>query len=312
MSKLAYVFPGQGSQKVGMLEDAKAALASTFAEASEVLDYDLWALVQEGPAEKLGQTEFTQPALLTASVGLWRLAQQKGAPTPDVVAGHSLGEYSALVAASVMQFTDAVSLVSKRGRFMQNAVPVGGGGMAAVLGLGDEEVKSVCGEFTDGEVVQAANFNSPGQVVIAGQRQALEAAIKACKEAGAKRVLPLPVSAPFHSSLMQPAAELLEGALADVTFAPPQIRIVQNVDADYCDDPESIRNNLVEQMYKAVLWSDTIRRIKADGVSLIVECGPGRVLSGFNRRIEKSLTSYNLNSLDSVDSLDSLENEVSR
>ena len=301
MSKLAYVFPGQGSQKVGMLEDAKIALAPTFAEASAVLDYDLWALVQDGPAEKLDQTEFTQPALLAASVGLWRLALEKGTPVPEVVAGHSLGEYSALVAASVLQFSDAVSLVSKRGRLMQNAVPVGEGGMAAVLGLGDEEVKAVCSECSG--VVEAANFNTPGQVVIAGQTRALEVASQACKQAGAKRALPLAVSAPFHSSLMRPAADLMAGALADVTFATPQIRIVQNVDADYCDEPESIRNNLVRQMYSAVLWSDTIRRIAADGISMIVECGPGMVLSGFNRRIEKSLASYSVNSLDSLDSL---------
>ncbi len=303
MSKLAYVFPGQGSQKVGMLEDAESALSATFEEASSVLGYDLWMLVQQGPSEKLDRTEYTQPALLTASVGLWRLALEKGASIPHVVAGHSLGEYSALVAASVLRFSDAVSLVSKRGQFMQNAVPVGDGGMMVVLGLGDEEVRAICADLSGSKIVQAANFNAPGQVVIAGQNEALDAVVEACKEAGAKRTLPLSVSAPFHSELMRPAADQMEDALAGVSLNAPQIRIVQNVDADFCDDPENIRKNLVKQMYSAVLWTDTIIKIAADGVSRIIECGPGRVLSGLNRRIDKSLVSYTINSLDSLNSV---------
>ncbi|MCZ6502793.1 MAG: ACP S-malonyltransferase [Gammaproteobacteria bacterium] len=303
MSKLAYVFPGQGSQKVGMLGDAESALAATFEEASAVLGYDLWTLVQEGPSEKLGRTEFTQPALLTASVGLWRLALEKGVSVPHVVAGHSLGEYSALVAASVLKFSDAVSLVSKRGQFMQNAVPVGEGGMVVVLGLKDEEVKAICADLSGSKIVQAANFNAPGQVVIAGENEALDAVVEACKEAGAKRTMSLSVSAPFHSALMQPAADQMEDALAGVSLNAPQIRIVQNVDADFCDDPENIRKNLVKQMYSAVLWTDTIIKIAADGVSRIIECGPGRVLSGLNRRIDKSLVSYTINSLDSLNSV---------
>jgi [acyl-carrier-protein] S-malonyltransferase len=300
MSKLAYVFPGQGSQKVGMLEDAARALAATFEEASAVLGYDLLALVQEGPAERLERTEYTQPALLATSVGLWRLAMEKGACAPDVVAGHSLGEYSALVAASVLEFSDAVSLVSKRGRFMQSAVPLGEGGMAAVLGLEDEQVRSICINLSGSMIVQAANFNAPGQVVIAGQNEALDAAIEACKQAGARRAMPLPVSAPFHSALMQPAADQMEEALAGVSLGAPQIRVIQNVDAQYCDDPEIIRENLVKQMYNAVLWSDTIMKIATDGVTRIIECGPGKVLSGLNRRIDKSLDSYSISSLDTL------------
>lgn len=309
MSKLATVFPGQGSQKVGMLSDAKSGLTATFEEASAVLGYDLWQLVEEGPAEKLDRTEYTQPALLAASVGLWRLAVAQGAPTPDVVAGHSLGEYTALVVASVLDFTDAVSLVSKRGQFMQNAVPIGEGGMVVVLGLGDEQVKAICASFTGGGIVQPANFNAPGQVVIAGQNEALDAVIEACNEAGARRTLPLSVSAPFHCALMQPAAEQMEAALAGVALNAPQIRIVQNVNAGFCDDPDNIRNNLVKQMYSAVLWTDTIVKIAAAGVSRIIECGPGRVLSGLNRRIDRSLTIATINS---IESLNSVMRELSR
>ena len=303
MSKLAYVFPGQGSQKVGMLGDAKAVLAPTFEEASTILGYDLWQLVQEGPAEKLDRTEYTQPALLTASIGLWRLVLEKGAPVPDLVAGHSLGEYSALVAASVLNFADAVSLVSKRGQFMQNAVPVGEGGMAVVLGLGDEEVSAICAGFSGSKIVQTANFNAPGQVVVAGQNEALDAVIQACNEAGARRTLSLSVSAPFHCALMQPAADQMEDALKGVALNVPQIRIVQNVDADFCDDPENIRKNLVKQMYSAVLWTDTIVKMVAEGVSRIIECGPGRVLSGLNRRIDRSLAIDNINSLESINAV---------
>lgn len=303
MNSLAFIFPGQGSQFVGMLREDQAVVSGIFDEASSVLGYDLWELVEQGPAEKLNQTEFTQPALLTASVAFWRLAQDRGLPAPDVVAGHSLGEYSALVAAQVLDFADAVCLVQKRGRFMQTAVPDGEGGMAAVLGLDDDKVAEICKGLADHGVVAAANFNSPGQVVIAGQSAALLAAIEACSEAGAKRVMPLPVSAPFHCSLMRPAADKMQEVLADVTFSPPQLKVIQNVAADYCNEPEMMRANLVMQMYSAVRWSDTVRRMTADGVGRIVECGPGKVLSGLNRRIDKSLTSFNVDSIASLESV---------
>ncbi len=303
MNSLAFVFPGQGSQFVGMLGEDQPMVAGIFDDASSVLGYDLWELVQTGPGEKLNQTEFTQPALLTASVALWRMAQDRGIELPGVVAGHSLGEYSALVAAGVISFQDAVSLVQKRGRLMQTAVPDGEGSMAAVIGLDGALVSEICERLSAGGVVEAANFNSPGQVVIAGQNEALEAAIDACKEAGAKRAIPLEVSAPFHCSLMQPAAEKMRLVLADVTFNSPQLKVIQNVDALYCDDTELIRDNLVKQMYSAVRWTDTIRKMTADGVVRVVECGPGKVLSGLTRRIDKSLASFNINSLESLQSV---------
>jgi [acyl-carrier-protein] S-malonyltransferase len=303
MSNLAFVFPGQGSQQVGMLLEAEAAIAATFTEASFVLGYDLWELIQQGPEEKLNQTEFTQPALLTASIALWRLAAEHGVDQPSVVAGHSLGEYSALVAASVLDFKDAVSLVQQRGQFMQNAVPVGMGGMAAILGLDEKQVISICKAQTGPGVVQAANFNSPGQTVIAGSNEALQSAIEACKSAGARRAMPLAVSAPFHSALMQPAAEKMKDALDEVTFQAPSIRVIQNINADYCDSPEQIKENLVKQMYSAVLWTDTIIRMTTDNIRQIVECGPGKILSGLNRRIDKSLTTFCINSLDSLESV---------
>lgn len=303
MNSLAFVFPGQGSQFVGMLGEDQRMVAGIFDDASSVLGYDLWELVQIGPGEKLNQTEFTQPALLTASVALWRMAQDRGIELPGVVAGHSLGEYSALVAAGVISFQDAVSLVQKRGRLMQTAVPNGEGSMAAVIGLDGPLVSEICERLSAAGVVEAANFNSPGQVVIAGQNEALEAAIDACKEAGAKRAIPLEVSAPFHCSLMQPAAEKMRLALADVTFNSPQLKVIQNVDALYCDDTELIRDNLVKQMYSAVRWTDTIRKMTADGVVRVVECGPGKVLSGLTRRIDKSLASFNINSLESLQSV---------
>ncbi len=303
MTKLAYVFPGQGSQAVGMLQDIADTVASDFAEASDVLGYDLWALIANGPEEQLNQTEYTQPALLTASVALYRLALQQGSPRPDIVAGHSLGEYSALVAAGVLEFSDAVALVQKRGQFMQTAVPVGEGGMAAVLGLSDAEVKDVCTAASDasvGEIVQAANFNAPGQVVIAGNNAALERAIEGCKEAGARRAMALAVSAPFHSALMEPAAEEMKKALAEVTFNKPSIKLMQNVDAAVHDDPEKIRANLVSQMSGAVLWTATVENMKAMGVDTIVECGPGKVLTGLAKRIDISITGMNIDSGDSL------------
>ena len=300
MTKLAFVFPGQGSQGVGMLEDAREACADLFAEASSVLGYDLWDLVENGPEDQLNHTEYTQPALLTASIALFRLAQARGLPSPDVVAGHSLGEYSALVAADVLQFSDAVMLVQKRGQFMQTAVPLGEGGMAAVLGLDDEQVREVCIAASQGMVVQAVNYNSPGQVVIAGNNAAIERAIEGCKEAGARRAIALSASAPFHSELMKPAAEELAGVLNEVNFAKPTTIVVQNIDAAVHDDPEEIRANLVKQMYGAVLWTDTVLMMKQIGVATLVECGPGKVLTGLSKRIDKSITGHSMNSAASI------------
>jgi [acyl-carrier-protein] S-malonyltransferase len=283
-----------------MLQDAREACADLFAEASSVLGYDLWDLVENGPEDQLNQTEYTQPALLTASIALFRLAQVRGLPSPDVVAGHSLGEYSALVAADVLQFSDAVMLVQKRGQFMQTAVPLGEGGMAAVLGLDDEQVREVCSAAAQGEVVQAVNYNSPGQVVIAGNNAAIERAIEGCKEAGARRAIALSASAPFHSELMKPAAEELAGVLNEVNFAKPTRTVVQNIDAAVHDDPEEIRANLVKQMYGAVLWTDTVLMMKHIGVATLVECGPGKVLTGLSKRIDKSITSHSMNSAASM------------
>ena len=285
---------------MGMLQDAREASSDLFAEASSVLGYDLWDLVENGPEDQLNQTEYTQPALLTASIALLRLAQARGLPSPDAVAGHSLGEYSALVAAGVLQFADAVMLVQKRGQFMQTAVPIGEGGMAAVLGLDDEQVREVCIAASQGEVVQAVNYNAPGQVVIAGNNAAIERAIKGCKEAGAKRAMALSVSAPFHSELMKPAAEELTGVLNEVNFAKPKIIVVQNVDAAVHDDPEEIRENLIKQMYGAVLWTDTVLMMKQIGVTTLIECGPGKVLTGLTKRIDKSITGHKVDSVASI------------
>lgn len=300
MTKLAYVFPGQGSQSVGMLADADQSVLDLFGEASSVLGYDLWQLVAEGPEEQLNQTEFTQPALLTASVAMYRQARKAGLPAPDVVAGHSLGEYAALVAADVISFADAVALVQQRGQFMQSAVPVGEGGMAAVLGLDDAVVRDICEQASDaaaGDIVEAANFNAPGQVVIAGSNAALERAIAGCKEKGAKRAMPLAVSAPFHSELMQPAAEKMSAVLAAVSFSAPSIDVIQNVDAGVHSNPDDIRNNLVTQMYSAVLWTDTVQAMSAMGVEQMIECGPGKVLTGLAKRIDKQIKGHNIDSI---------------
>ena len=290
MTKLAYLFPGQGSQEVTMLSELASEVVELFTEASAILGYDLWQLVQEGPPEQLNQTEFTQPALLTASLALYRLARARGAPAPDLVAGHSLGEYSALVAAGALSFPDAVALVQQRGQFMQSAMPLGAGGMAAVLGLTDLQVEAACAQAAQGEVIQIANYNSPAQVVMAGQQAALERAIAACQAAGARRVLLLPVSAPFHTELMRPAADLMAAALDRVQFKAPEIPIIQNVNAQLETDPEQIKHNLVAQIYGAVRWTDTIQKMLAEGVDTFIESGPGRVLSGLIRRIDKRVT----------------------
>lgn len=297
MSKeqLAFVFPGQGSQKVGMLADLAAefpVVQSTFAEASEVLGYDLWELVQTGPQEELNLTERTQPMLLTASVATWRAWQEKGGAQPALMAGHSLGEWSALVCSGVVKFADAVKLVQLRGKYMQQAVPAGVGAMAAIIGLDDDAINKACEASCEGEVVSAVNFNSPGQVVIAGHAGAVDRAIAACKEAGAKRAMPLPVSAPFHTSLMKPAADQLADQIKATEFAAPQVPVVHNVNAKTESDPEAIKALMIEQIYTPVLWVDCTKALVEAGVEQIVECGPGKVLSGLCRRIDKSLAAF--------------------
>ena len=299
----SFVFPGQGSQSVGMLSEMSSAVKETYDQASEVLGYDLWDLVQNDASDQLNQTEFTQPALLTASIAIWRYVKAQGMANPAIVAGHSLGEYSALVAAEVLEFKDAVSLVQQRGQFMQSAVPLGQGGMSAVLGLADELVVDICNQCSNkesGSLVQAANFNSPGQVVIAGHTDALDRASPILKENGAKRVMPLSVSAPFHSEAMRPAAEKMAKILKEVEFKAPKIKIVQNINAAVVSSPDDIRSNLVEQMYGAVMWTSTIQSFVEQGIDTVVECGPGKVLSMLNRRIDNSITSFQLNSLESI------------
>ncbi len=289
----AFVFPGQGSQKVGMLAAAHAEYAvvrDTFAEASSVLGYDMWDLIQQGEQDALNLTETTQPVLLASSVALWRAWQSQGGAAPVLMAGHSLGEFSALVCADAIGFADALGLVRQRGQFMQSAVPVGEGAMAAIIGLDDERINAICAA-TEG-VVAAVNFNSPGQVVIAGHTASVEAAIVALKEAGAKRAMPLPVSAPFHTELMRPAGERLAEAIANVDINVPGIPVVHNVTAATETDPGKIRALLVQQIYSPVQWTGCVQAMTDAGIAHIVECGPGKVLSGLNRRIDKSLNSY--------------------
>lgn len=291
-NNLAVVFPGQGSQRVGMLAELATDYPSverTFSEASEVLGYDLWRLAQQGPQEDLNLTERTQPLLLTASVAVWQVWQTAGGPQPAFMAGHSLGEWSALVCAGVVAFTDAVALVQQRGKFMQEAVPAGQGAMAAIIGLEDEQIIQACKAAEQGEVVAAVNFNSPGQVVIAGTQTAVERASTLCKEAGAKRALPLPVSAPFHTSLMLPAADRLAAHIHAATFSRPRIPVVHNVTAAPEQDPEKIKLLMVKQIYSAVRWVDCVNTMMHLGVTHTVECGPGKVLSGLNKRINKEL-----------------------
>ncbi|MGH8254548.1 MAG: ACP S-malonyltransferase [Steroidobacteraceae bacterium] len=288
---LACVFPGQGSQSVGMLAELAAnhpIVGHTFAEASAALGYDLWQRVSTGPAEKLDQTECTQPAMLVAGVATWRAWVEQGGARPAFVAGHSLGEFTALVCAGVMDFVAAVTLVRDRGRYMQSAVPAGGGGMAAILGLEDAAVEAVCVEAAHGEVVQAVNYNAPGQVVIAGQAAAVERAIAAALSHGAKRALLLPVSVPAHSALMEGAAAQLRERLAAIALSAPAIDYLSAVDAQLHRDPEDIRALLVRQLASAVRWTAAVEALSARGVHVIVECGPGKVLTSLNKRITKS------------------------
>lgn len=296
---LAFVFPGQGSQSLGMLAELAAEhsiISETFAEASAALGYDVWALCQNGPEADLNRTDRTQPAILTASVALWRLWCAKAAARPAYVAGHSLGEYTALVAAEVISFADAVRLVERRGQLMQQAVPEGEGAMAAILGLTDEQIIEVCGQAGQGEVVSAVNFNAPGQVVIAGKASAVERAIEGCKAAGAKRAIGLPVSVPSHCALMKPAAEQLARDLADLQWREPSIPVVQNVNARPAADATEMRTLLVQQLYSPVRWVQSVEYMAEQGVTEVVECGPGKVLSGLNKRCVKSLSTFNLDS----------------
>lgn len=289
---LAFVFPGQGSQAVGMLgelAEAEALVKSTFAEASDALGYDLWKVVSEGPAEELNQTHITQPAMLSAGIAVWRIWQEKSGATPAVMAGHSLGEYSALVAADALEFKDAVSLVAERGKLMQEAVPAGTGSMAAILGLDDAKVIEVCEQAAEGEVVSAVNFNANGQVVIAGQVAAVERAVNLAKDAGAKRAVVLPVSVPSHCALMKPAAEKLAERLVATTISTPQIAVINNVDVNKAADADAIRDALVRQLYSPVRWVETIQAMEGEGVDTLVECGPGKVLVGLNKRIAKGM-----------------------
>ena len=297
-ANVAFVFPGQGSQSVGMLAELGAQhpiVIETFAQASEVLGYDLWQLVQNDAQGQLNQTHITQPALLAASVALWRLWLQQGGATPRILAGHSLGEYSALVCAGALDFADAVQLVQARGQFMQAAVPSGEGAMAAIIGMDDAIVASVCEASAQGQVVAPANYNSPGQVVIAGAKAAVERAMVACKVAGARAAMPLPVSVPSHCVLMLPAAEQLRAMLTGMEVKMPTIPVVQNVDAQVAMSAEVIVNNLVAQLHQPVLWTQCVESIAASGVDLVVECGPGKVLNGLTKRIEKTLRTASIN-----------------
>jgi len=287
------VFPGQGSQRVGMLEEAAGAFSivgDTFSEASDALGYDLWHLVSQGPVEKLGLTEYTQPAILTASVALYRAFSEAHSFQPTAGAGHSLGEYSALVCAGTLSLADGARLVRRRGAAMQDAVPVGVGAMAVVMGLDDDVVSDTCNSISSADsFVGGVNFNAPGQVVIAGHADAVDAAVVALKDAGARRAMPLPVSAPFHTPLMQPAADVMQQAFEDASWATPQFPVVSNVDGSLQTDADSIRESLVKQIYAPVLWTTCMATLREAGCTQFVECGPGNVLSGLSKRIDKSV-----------------------
>jgi len=310
---IAIVFPGQGSQSVGMLSEYTESwpqIIDTFKEASDVLGYDLWDIVSNGPVEKLNQTEITQPAVLAADIAVMRVMAEQCMLRPFVLAGHSLGEYAALVAANSIEFTDAIKLVAERGRLMQNAVPHGEGAMAAILNLTDEQIIEICQKTSSetGLIVEAVNFNSPGQVVIAGNTAAVDKAIELAKEEGAKRALKLPVSVPSHSSLMKPAADQLAETLKSITIETPEIQVIHNVDAKSHDDPDAIRDALARQLYNPVRWVETAKIIGSAGDDAIVECGPGKVLSGLSRRITKDVPTFALDTpagmqkfLDSMD-----------
>jgi [acyl-carrier-protein] S-malonyltransferase len=302
-TKLAIVFPGQGSQSVGMLADLYQqydVVQQTFAEASAALGYDLWALVANGPEAELNQTHRTQPALLTASVAVWRLWQQQNGTMPAFFAGHSLGEYSALVCAGVLSLADAVQLVEKRGTYMQLAVPAGVGAMSAIIGLDDAAIATACEQAAQGEVVSPVNYNSPGQVVIAGHKAAVERAGELCKAAGAKRALPLPVSVPSHCALMRPAAQKLAADLATLNFNHAVVPVVNNVDVAIAADAVAVKDALVRQLYSPVRWTESIEWLASQGVTQVLELGAGKVLSGLIKRIDKNLTAASVGDVASL------------
>ncbi|MBE2898376.1 ACP S-malonyltransferase [Pasteurellaceae bacterium 20609_3] len=305
MKTFAMVFPGQGSQAIGMLGELAShynVVEDTFKQASDVLGYDLWALVQSGQAEELNQTWRTQPALLAASVAVYRVWQEKYPDLkPAVMAGHSLGEFSALVCAGVIDFQDAIKLVELRGRLMQKAVPQGTGAMYAIIGLDDQTIIDCCEKAAEGEVVSAVNFNSPGQVVIAGAKSAVERAAQLCKDAGAKRALPLAVSVPSHCALMKPAADQLAVALDSISFKAPQVPVINNVDVKQQTSADDIRSALVRQLYSPVRWSESVEKMASQGVAVLVEMGPGKVLTGLAKRINKSLDACAVNDVNSLD-----------
>ena len=305
MQNFGFVFPGQGSQKLGMLSNLAAShsiIEQTFAEASEVLNLNLWEICQHDGSNCLDQTHITQPVLLTASVAIWRLWQQLNAPRPKILAGHSLGEYSALVCAEVLSLADATNIVHHRGQYMQSAVPIGTGKMAAIVGLENYQIHEICDEAEQKQVVSPANFNSPGQTVIAGNTEAVERAMALCKEAGAKRALPLNVSVPSHCALMKPAGEQLAEELNSIEFATAKIPVVHNYNAKICDDAETIKMNLIRQLYSPVLWVESVQLIHNAGVSKLVEIGPGKVLSGLIKRIEPDISCFGSDELGSLES----------
>ena len=294
---LAFVFPGQGSQSLGMLKELAESfpvVSDTFKEASDELGYDLWQVVQDGPAEKLNSTDVTQPAMLAAGVAAWRVWNEKDGATPTVMAGHSLGEYTALVCAGAIEFKDAIKLVAERGRLMQQAVPAGEGGMAAILGLDDDAVRQACADAAEGDVLEAVNYNSPGQVVVAGSKAAIDRIVELAKERGAKRALPLPVSVPSHCALMKPAAEKLATVLKDIAVSSPGVPVINNVDVSTANDADAIRDALVRQLYSPVRWVETVQKMANDGTDKLVECGPGKVLVGLNKRIAKTINAVAL------------------
>jgi [acyl-carrier-protein] S-malonyltransferase len=309
----AFVFPGQGSQKVGMMLAYLAdpvvggVVRATFDEASEALGQDLWHMVAEGPAEVLSQTVNTQPVMLTAGIAAWRLWLEKGGCLPAVVAGHSLGEYSALVAAGVINFKDAVPLVRLRAAAMQEAVPLGAGAMAAILALDVAAIREACADSAQGEVVEPVNFNDPSQTVIAGHKGAVERAMEACKAKGAKRALALPVSAPFHSSLIRPAADKLATRLAELTFNAPTIPVINNVDVTIETDPSKIKDALIRQAYNPVRWVETMQKMASMEIVQVAECGPGKVLAGLAKRCVETLSGIALADLAAIEANLTLE-----
>jgi len=298
MVKYAFVFPGQGSQAVGMLTELAQnypIVKQTFEEASDILSYDLWRLCQEGPEESLNQTDKTQPALLAASVAIWRIWQQQTKTLPTVMAGHSFGEYSALVSAQALPYADAIMLAEKRGYFMQTAVPIGEGAMAAILGLSEQQITEICQQaIAQSEIVEPVNLNAPGQIVIAGHTPAVKHAIAQAKQQGAKKAVLLPVSVPAHSRLMQPAAEKMAELINDIAINTPSIPVIHNVDLSTKVEAAAIKTALVEQLYHPVRWVETIEKIVADGVTFIIESGPGKVLTSLNKRIVRSIKTLSI------------------